>query len=80
MLTVKSLKELRTFGVGPVILIQRAGGFYKARYAGRANFVFGVTPEEARKRLLYSPKSWVSKRNAVFHKRAFAHGFHKVKG
>ena len=45
---ITSLKELNTLtNVRAPIEIQRAGGFYKARFRGRANSVFGATAEEA---------------------------------
>src|SRR5260370_31650135 len=49
---ITSLKDLRNLTFSSPIEIQRAGGFFKARWPGRANFVFGATVEEARQRLL----------------------------
>jgi len=39
----------------PVIDIQRAGGYFKARFRGNKNFVFGTSPQDARQKLLDSP-------------------------
>lgn len=55
MLKLNSFRDLNRFNFGPVIQVQRAGGFYKARYAGCSSFVFGSNPEEARQRLLNTP-------------------------
>ena len=42
------------------VLVTKAGGFTKARYEGRASFVFGVDERDARSRL----KTWDSKEQA----------------
>ncbi|MGA9798577.1 MAG: hypothetical protein WBQ68_06190, partial [Terriglobales bacterium] len=38
------------------VQIQRAGRFYKARWCGSANFVFGETSAQALERLKKSPR------------------------
>jgi hypothetical protein len=35
------------------IQVQRAGGYFKARFAGSAIFCFGVDPQQATKRVKY---------------------------
>ena len=52
---VNSLRELSKLKVGPVVQIQRAGGHFKARFRGNANFVFGASAAEAHQRLLKTP-------------------------
>jgi len=39
------------------VVVQRAGGYYKARYVGQAACCFGETPEEASCKLKYLPRS-----------------------
>jgi hypothetical protein len=39
------------------VQVSKAGGFFKARFAGRTNFVFGATSAQAVERLLLSAKS-----------------------
>lgn len=75
-----SLKDLHKLKHDPPIEIQRAGGFYKARWAGRSNFVFGGTAEEAKRRLMDAPPYCLhnSQDNTVIRKRNFAKGFNKV--
>jgi len=51
--TITSLRELPKLVPGKV-QVQRAGDFYKARWPGKKNWVFGQTPDEAKKRLLGS--------------------------
>lgn len=55
METVKSLLNLLQLQCSQTVVISRAGAFYKARFAGRSEFVFGDTPEEAVRRLLRVP-------------------------
>lgn len=47
---VTSFQGLQTLKFGEV-LFQKAGAFYKARFAGRANCTFGITKSEAEARL-----------------------------
>jgi hypothetical protein len=54
--SMKSFRDLHELKVGPVVQITRAGGFYRARFRGCANSVFGATPEDARRRLLEAPR------------------------
>ena len=53
---VTSFAELSKLEVGSRIQVERAGTHYKARYAGCAAFVFGLTKQEAEKRLRDSEK------------------------
>jgi len=59
------------------IQIQRCGGFFKARYAGHANSVFGSSPSEARERLLNATSKQVhnNKRNGLVRERNVESGF-----
>ncbi len=80
MLKVNSFRKLRRLKDKPVVQLQRAGGFYKARWPGRANFIFGATVGEARNRLLRASSSFqdshfnaeVRKRNQVLNWRKAA--------
>jgi hypothetical protein len=78
--SVKSLRDLHKLKVGPVIQIQRAGKFYKARYAGAATFVFGSTAQEARG-LLKAPSRSVNdyQHNAMVRGNNWAIGFREGK-
>lgn len=51
-----TLKQLVDDALYPIakprpIQVQRAGGYYKARFAGQASFTFGDTPEDAEEKL-----------------------------
>lgn len=52
MVTLKSLRDLHKLSIGPVVQLQRAGGHFKARFAGKADYTFGISPQEAKERLL----------------------------
>ncbi len=75
--SVKSLRDLQKLKVEPVVQTQRAGGFFKARYAGTANCVFGASPAEARERLLNTPSKLVhnNKRNGLVREHNGVNGF-----
>jgi hypothetical protein len=60
---VNSLRDLRTLKLrlkpDDGVQITKAGGFYKARFRGRANCVLGGTAEEAASRLRSAQsKAW----------------------
>ena len=48
--TLNSLRDLRKLNFDKV-QIEKAGGLFKARFAGEANYVFGETPEDAEQKL-----------------------------
>lgn len=45
---IKSFRELRK---SKLVQIEKAGAFYKARFAGKSHFVFGSSKEDALQRL-----------------------------
>jgi hypothetical protein len=63
------------------VQIQRAGGFYKARWCGSANFVFGETAWQALQRLKTSPKRSLrdTPLNLKHREQNWATGFREVK-
>jgi len=48
---VTSLQDLERLKLGPKVQIQKSGGFFTARYEGRADFAFGTTHQEAEQKL-----------------------------
>jgi hypothetical protein len=66
--SVNSLSDLRRLPISlrPDVEVTRAGGFYRARWRGSANCVFGTSPQEAEARLrTASPATYQnSQRNA----------------
>jgi hypothetical protein len=44
---VTALRDLNKLTIGPRIQVTKCGSFYKARFEGRSDFVFGATAEEA---------------------------------
>jgi len=64
-----------------VIQIRPAGGFFRARYAGHASFVFGATAAEARERLFNTPSKTVrnSRRKGAVREINRMDGFQKGK-
>ena len=77
--SVKSFRALRKLEIGVKVAdgveITKAGSHYRARFRGRANSVFGSTPQEARERLIRTPSARDSKRNASMRNRNWAEGF-----
>lgn len=61
MQAVKTFRDIRRLKIkvkhDDHVQVSKAGGFFKARFAGRASFVFGATPAQAVERLLFSVKS-----------------------
>lgn len=57
--TVATFRQLRKLKVSlkpdDSVQIQRAGGYFKARFRGAANCVIASTAHEARQRLLQTP-------------------------
>jgi hypothetical protein len=80
-MSVKSFSDIHKLKLKrDEVQLTKAGGHFKARFNGDANFVFGSTAQEARDRLLNTPSRTLrnKRRNSEVRERNLAMGFREV--